>query len=156
VAALLAGHPDWPELDPALDRLTAAFQRDPRPIELHPVLQRWRRERGLPEVPLPPWSRYASRPAGNGTLDSPRAELRAGLGTAVEFRFADGSTRLPRAEDLPDADQIRRWREEARRAPLTEGVLHELPEWLPYAGWLEAPEAPATVARRRWPWRNTK
>ena len=36
VAALLAGHPDWPGLDPTLDRLTAAFQRDPRPIELHP------------------------------------------------------------------------------------------------------------------------
>ncbi len=29
VAALLARHPDWPGLDPTLDRLTAAFQRDP-------------------------------------------------------------------------------------------------------------------------------
>ena len=157
VAALLAAHPDWQGLDPTLDRLTAAFQRDPRPIELHPVIQRWRRERDLPEVPLPAWSRYASGPNGNGTLDSPRAELLAGIGTAVEFRFADGSTRLPRAEDLPDAALIRRWREESRRTPLPAGVLHELPEWLPYAGWLDTPVPPATVARRRpWPWRNTK
>ena len=159
VAALLARDPDWPGLDSTLDRLTAAFQRDPRPIELHPVLQRWRRERGLPEVPLPDWSRYASRSNGTRPLDSPRAELIAGIGTAVEFRFADGTNRLPRAEDVPDAELIDRWRQERRRAPLPAGVLHELPEWLPYAEWLDVDATPplTTVARKRaWPWRSNK
>ncbi len=157
VAALLAQHPDWPGIDPFLDRLTAGFQRDPRPIGLGRVIDRWRRERGLPQVPLPAWSRYASGPCGSGVLGSPRAELLAGLGTAVEFQFADGTARLPTADDLPDADQIRRWRKESRRAPLPDGVLRELPEWLPYAGWLEVPEPPATGARRRlWPWRTSR
>jgi hypothetical protein len=155
VAALLARHPDWPDLDPTLDRLTAAFQRLPGPIELHPVIVRWRRERGLPEVPLPVWWRYASHLRGAGRYDSPRAELLAGIGVAVDFRFADGTRRPPRPEDLPDAEQIERWREESRRAPLPEGVLQELPEWLPYARWLEeAPAAPATPPpqRRLWRW----
>jgi hypothetical protein len=143
VAALMARHPDWPGLDTVLDRLTAAFQRDPRPIELHPVIREWRRERGLPDVPLPAWSRYASRPYGNRPCDSPRAELLAGLGTGVEFRHADGTVRLPQPEDLPDAVRIARWREEARRSPLPDGVLHELPEWLPYAAWLDEPGASA-------------
>jgi len=156
VAALLARHPDWPGLDPTLDRLTAEFQRDPGPIELHPVIRRWRRERGLPDVPLPTWVRYASRPYGNRAHNSPRAELLAGIGTGVEFRFADGTTRLPRAEDLPDANLIRRWREDSRQAHLPAGVLQELPEWLPYAEWLTDPPPPATVTqRRRWPWRKT-
>ncbi len=157
VAALLARYPDSPGLDPTLDRLTAAYQRDPRPIELQPVIRRWRRERGLPEVPLPAWSRYASRPYGNRAHDSPRSELLAGIGGKVESRFADGTTLLPRAEDLPDADQIRRWREQSRHAPLPEGVLHELPG--AYAGWLDSPMPPVatTVARRRrWPWRKTR
>ena len=143
LAALLARHPDWPGIDGTLDRLTAAFQRDARPIELHPVIVRWRRERGLVEVPLPAWSRYASRRVyDSGTVDSPRAELLAGIGTEVEFRFADGTTRLPRAEDLPDAGQIERWREASRVAPLPAGVLHKLPEWLPYASWLDTPATP--------------
>ena len=158
VAALLTRHPDSPDVDPTLDRLTARFQRDPRPIELHGIIRRWRRERGLPEVPLPAWSRYASRPHAGGRLGSPRDELLAGIGTGVEFRFADGTVRSPRPEDLPDAAVLTRWREESRRAPAPDGVLAELPEWLPYAGWLELAPVPATagsrtLAVRRW-WRR--
>lgn len=155
VAALMARHPDSAELDPTLDRLTARFQRDPRPIELAPVIQRWRRERGLAEVPLPPWSRYASRPNANGRYRSPRDELLAGIGGAVEFRHADGTVRAPRPEDLPDEGLVARWREESRLAPVTDGVLTHLPEWLPYAAWLELPdpEPDSEPAMRRW-WRR--
>jgi hypothetical protein len=155
VAALLARHPGSPDLDPTLDRLTARFQRDPRPIELHGIIRRWRGERGLPAVPLPAWSRFASRPYAGGRLGSPRDELLAGIGTGVEFRFPDGTVRPPRPEDLPDAAVLARWREESRRAPAPDGVLHQLPEWLPYAGWLELAPAPEPVGsaappRRRW------
>ncbi|PKH42731.1 hypothetical protein SAMN05192575_103162 [Nocardioides alpinus] len=161
VAALMARHPSSPDLDPALDRLTARFQRDPRPIELAAIIRRWRAERGLPEVPLPPWSRYASRPYAVGRLPSPREELLAGIGGGVEFHHADGTVRPPRPEDLPDVADLARWREESRRAPLPDGVLTHLPEWLPYVDWLELPqpgpgpdpEPDPLPARRRW-WRR--
>jgi len=153
VSALLARHPDSSDLDPALDRLTADFQRDPRPIELAAIIRRWRAERGLPEVPLPPWSRYASRPYAGGRMRSPRDELLAGIGGGVEFRHADGTVRPPRPEDLPDADDLARWREESLLVPLPDGVLTHLPAWLPYAEWLAIPEPGSEPSRRRW-WRR--
>lgn len=153
VASLLATHPDDPSIDDLIDRSTAAFQRDPRPIALGGVLRRWRSERGLPEVPLPEWSRYASRRYGSGSLPSPRDELLAGIGGGVEFLHADGTARRPTPEELPDVATIARWREEARLSPLPEGVLTALPEWLPYASWLEGPEPAPETSRRRW-WRR--
>ena len=155
VAALMARHPSSPDLDPTLDRLTASFQRDPRPIGLAHVIARWRGERGLPEAPLPPWSRY-SKPSPGGPRSSPRDELLAGSGAGVEFHHADGTSRPPRPEDLPDAAQLARWREESRLAPLHDGVLTQLPAWLPYAAWLELPDPDPEPgsARRRWWWRR--
>lgn len=153
VAALLVQHPGHPVIDSTLDRLTADFQRDPRPMQLASVIQRWRRQRGLAEVPMPAWSRYASRPHPSGKLPSPRDELLAGLGTGVDFQLADGASRAPRPEDLPDVATIARWREERRLAPLPDGVLSVLPEWLPYLGWLDLPEPEPTRDPRRW-WRR--
>lgn len=153
VAALLARHPDSPDLDPRLDLLTAEFQRDPRPIALQPIIRGWRRERGLPDVPLPDWSRH-SRPHG-AVWRSPRDELLAGVGTGVQFLHADGTVRPPRLEDLPDAGLLDRWRDERDAAPLPDGVLTYLPAWLPYAAWLDLPQPEETLvpARRRW-WRR--
>ena len=151
VAALLAQAPDDPRLDETLDRLTARFQRDPRPIWLGRVIVRWRRERGLVEAPLPPWSRYASRRTYDiARVPSPRDAVLAGLGTKVPFDFADGTTRLPEPEDLPDVAVLARWREEVRRSPLPDGVLLELPEWLPYVTWLDPEPEHAPTDRRRW------
>lgn len=151
VAALLVEHPDDPVIDDLLDRLTASFQRDPRPISLGAIITRWRAERGLPEAPMPPWSRYASRRThDDGRIPSPRDALLAGIGTAVEFSYADGSSRRPEPDDLPDAAALARWREEVRDSPLPDGVLPTLPEWLPYASWLEGPEPEPAPARRWW------
>lgn len=137
VASLLVCDPESAEIDLLLDQLTAGFQRAPRPFALRPFIEEWRAGRGLAPVPLPQWFRpMASRPP-HPAVRSPRDEFLAGIGTAVDFQYADGTTRKPCAEDLPDEQTLVRWREERRASPVPDGVLSTLPEWLPYADWLD-------------------
>lgn len=154
VVSLRAACPRSPLLAPALDARTAAFQRDPRPVELGPTLRSWRAEAGLVDVELPAFWHTLMRRGPYRQYSSPRAMLDAGIGSGAEIHFADGTYRLPVRSDVPGEDTVRRWAEDRRANPVGEGVVEDPPEWLVWETWLDAVDdthdsGPAARRQRR-------
>jgi hypothetical protein len=107
IAVLRRAGADVERVRDLVERLTAVWARDPRPIRLRPHLIAWRTDLGLPEVHLPEVWSPSMQPHLVERFGSPEAARAAGIGIHVYHWDGRSWEDRPDPATLPSATPTR-------------------------------------------------